>query len=108
MPHTVTDYDSPWKVAIRQYFPIFVTLLAPWLQPQIDCAVSPTFLDKELQAIHHASATGQRHTDMLVQVYTQAQQPIWLLIYIEVLAVAPAVTRRASLWAPAAQKGPAT
>ncbi|MBP6019654.1 MAG: DUF4351 domain-containing protein [Burkholderiaceae bacterium] len=84
MPDSVTDYDSPWKVAIRQYFPAFVALLAPWLHGQIDWSVPPAFLDKELQAINHASATGRRYADMLVQVYTHGQQPIWLLIHIEV------------------------
>ncbi|MDN5842899.1 MAG: hypothetical protein L0H54_05560, partial [Alcaligenaceae bacterium] len=82
------DDDSPWKEALALFFREFLQLLQPELHDQIDWAVAPTFLDKELQAISYDAANGRRLADKLALVRLQRIKApeLWLLIHIEVQA----------------------
>lgn len=64
----MTEYDSPWKEALDGYFEPFMALCFPELHAQVDWAVPPTMLDKELQQIAPQSHTGARTVDKLVDV----------------------------------------
>ena len=63
------DYDSPWKEALKRFFPEFLALLFPAIHAQIDWRVAPEFLDKELQQVGADSPRGRRYADKLVRVH---------------------------------------
>lgn len=84
MAATKPDYDSPWKDALEQYFPAFIQLLAPALYKQIDWSHPPVFLDKELQAVNHASTDGKRYADKLVQVRGKDTTYFWIVVHVEI------------------------
>ena len=44
-------YDSPWKEAIEQYFPEFMTFYFPDAYGGIDWTKEHVFLDQELRAV---------------------------------------------------------
>ena len=49
---TLNDhYDSPWKEAIEQYFPEFMTFYFPDAYGGIDWTKEHVFLDQELRAV---------------------------------------------------------
>jgi hypothetical protein len=79
-----TDYDSPWKDILEQYFPQFIAFFAPQAYDEIDWLRDHTFLDKELQQIAPQAETGARRVDKLVRVYLHNGEETWLLIHIEV------------------------
>lgn len=78
------DYDSPWKEALEQYFPAFIQLLAPALYKLIEWSHPPVFLDKELQAVNHASSDGKRYADKLVQVRGKDTLFFWIVVHVEI------------------------
>jgi hypothetical protein len=79
-----TDYDSPWKDILEQYFPQFMAFFVPQAQAEIDWSKSYTFLDKELQQVIREAETGTRRVDKLVKVYLLNGVETWLLIHIEI------------------------
>jgi hypothetical protein len=79
-----TDYDSPWKEILEQYFPQFLAFFLPHIYTAIDWSKDHTFLDKELQQISPESETGSRRVDKLVRVFLLNGNEAWLLIHIEV------------------------
>lgn len=78
------DYDSPWKEALERYFSDFVALLFPRIHAAIDWSKGHGFLDKELQQVVRDAASGRRHADKLVQVYTREGAETWVLVHVEV------------------------
>ncbi len=81
---TQDDHDSPWKDALEIFFPQAIELLAPGLHAELDPAVAPDFLDKELQAIALPGKKGRRFVDKLAQVRLRGGTAAWLLIHVEV------------------------
>lgn len=81
-PHT--DYDSPWKDILEQYFQQFIAFFLPQAYAEIDWSRGYAFLDKELQQIAFDAETGSRRVDKLVRVYLRDGKEAWLLIHIEV------------------------
>lgn len=93
--NSTTDYDSPWKEALEQYFPQFMALLFPQVSPQIDWQQPHEFLDKELQQVVRDAESGRGYTDKLVKVYTLNHNTLWVLIHIEIQGKAdPQFNRR--------------
>jgi hypothetical protein len=45
------DYDSPWKLALEEYFEEFKALFFPTAHADIDWSRPVEFLDKELQQV---------------------------------------------------------
>jgi len=59
----MTDYDSPWKQMLAQYFPEFLAFFFPKVHAGIDWTKPYTPLDKELQEVVWDTALGQRRAD---------------------------------------------
>jgi hypothetical protein len=70
------EYDSPWKEALERYLESFFALFFPTTHVEIDWAIAPIFLDKELQQAVHDAAIGRRVVDKLVQVWRRDGPPI--------------------------------
>lgn len=81
-----TDYDSPWKEALEQYFDDFVALFFPQAHAGIDWARGHEFLDKELQQVARDAALGRRLADKLVKVWRKNGSEAWVLVHVEVQA----------------------
>jgi hypothetical protein len=79
-----TDYDSPWKDILEQYFPQFIAFFTPQPYDEIDWSRDYTFLDKELQQVVPQAETGARRVDKLVKVFLLNGEETWLLIHIEI------------------------
>ncbi len=79
-----TDYDSPWKEALDEYFEPFVALLFPTVHRQIDWSRGYESLDKEFQQVVREAEIGRRYVDKLVKVWTAEGVECWVLIHIEV------------------------
>jgi len=79
-----TDYDSPWKEIVEQFFPEFITFFFPHIYADIDWSRGYEFLDKELQKIIRDSQTGRKHVDKLVKVWLKNGDEAWIGIHIEV------------------------
>ena len=45
----MTEYDSPWKEILDNYFEDFMRLCFPEVHQAIDWTVAPKMLDKEFQ-----------------------------------------------------------
>jgi len=82
--NTTNDSDNPWKEAIEEFFPEFMSLLFLNVSNQIDWSKNWTFLDKELQKITKKSETGNRYVDKLVKAYLKNGDEKWFLIHIEI------------------------
>lgn len=81
-PHS--DFDSPWKEAIEQYFQDFLAFFFPVMHAGIDWSKGYEFLDKELERVVHDAMVGRRYADKLVKVFLPDGHETWLLIHIEV------------------------
>jgi hypothetical protein len=79
-----TDYDSPWKEALDNYFEPFVALLFPDILGQIDWSRGYEALDKEFQQVVREADIGRCYVDKLVKVWTEDGVERWVLIHIEV------------------------
>ncbi len=84
MPQEKTDYDSPWKEILEQFFEPCLRFFFPPLHAQIDWSQGFAFLDKELQQISYDAETGRHTVDKLVKVQLLGGAELWLLIHIEV------------------------
>lgn len=84
MSNDDNDYDSPWKEALKAYFPQFMQLLFPKAHAEIDWSMGHEFMDTELQKIVRDAGSGRRHTDKLVKVHTLDRKEIWVLIHVEI------------------------
>ena len=79
-----TDYDSPWKEALDEYFEPFLALLFPEVHRQIDWSRGYESLDKEFQQVVREAELGRRYVDKLVKVWTKDGIECWVLIHVEV------------------------
>jgi hypothetical protein len=80
----MTDYDSPWKEALERFFPEFLAFFFPVAHAAIDWARGYAFLDKELQQVVRDADRGRRVADKLVQVWRGSEDPVWVLIHLEI------------------------
>ncbi|MGB3239793.1 MAG: Rpn family recombination-promoting nuclease/putative transposase, partial [Geitlerinemataceae cyanobacterium] len=79
-----TDYDTPWKDALEQYFPDFMAFFFPNADREIDWSRGYEFLDQELQQIVRDAELGKRLLDKLVKIYLNNGEEAWVLVHIEV------------------------
>lgn len=79
-----TDYDSPWKQTIENYFMDFMEFFFPEIHADIDWSKGYEFLDKELQGIVRDAEIGKRFADKLVKVYRIGGEELFVLAHIEV------------------------
>ncbi len=79
-----TDYDSPWKEALDEWFAPFLAFFFPHVHREIDWTRGYEGLDKELQQVTPDAEQGRRYADKLVRVWLHDGSEEWLLIHIEV------------------------
>ncbi len=79
-----TEYDSPWKEAIEEFFEEFFLFFFPEVHADIDWSKGYTFLDKELQKIVRQSKTTKLYVDKLARVYRKSGEEAWVLAHIDV------------------------
>lgn len=84
MTKPYTDYDSPWKEILEQFFPAFMEFFFPTAYRDIDWRKPHEFLDKELQKVVRKAATGRHTVDKLVKVWRKDGLEAWVLVHIEV------------------------
>jgi hypothetical protein len=84
MSEITANYDEPWKEAIGEYFPEFLTFFFSDIYDLIDWRKKPISLEKELQKITADSNDSKRFVDKLFQVWLKDNQEIWILVHIEV------------------------
>ncbi len=80
----MTDYDSPWKEALDQYFELFMAFFYPLAHADIAWDCGYEMLDKELQKIVPQAELGRRLVDKLVKVWLKSGEENWILIHVEV------------------------
>jgi hypothetical protein len=80
----MTDYDSPWKEALRVYFQPFLTLFFPDAHAEIDWSRGCQSLDQELRQIVREGELGRRVVDHLVKVWLNSGREQWILVHVEV------------------------
>lgn len=78
------DFDSPWKIVIKDYFEDFMLLFWPEKHKEIAWEKGYHFLDKELAKITRNAVTGNKHVDKLVELYLKNGQETWILFHIEI------------------------
>jgi len=79
-----TNYDSPWKQIIEDYFPQFLEFFFPTVYNGIDWQRPVEFLDQELQQLLPQSESGQRRVDKVAKVWLLEGTPAWILLHLEV------------------------
>ncbi|MBW4613218.1 MAG: Rpn family recombination-promoting nuclease/putative transposase [Desmonostoc vinosum HA7617-LM4] len=79
-----TEFYTPWKDILQEYFEDFMQFFFPQAHAEIDWTRKPEFLDKELQQVVKDAELGRRLVDKLVKIYLIGGQETWLLIHIEV------------------------
>lgn len=84
MSEITTEYDTPWKESIENYFPEFIAFFCPEAYREINWEKGYEFLDKELQQITKEGELGKRLVDKLVKVYRKNGEEKWVLVHIEV------------------------
>jgi flagellar biosynthesis/type III secretory pathway protein FliH len=71
MNDTTDSYDSPWKEALKHFFPDFLDFFFPDAHSGIDWRLGYEFLDKELQQIVRDAKLGRR---TVVMAHLKAQE----------------------------------
>jgi hypothetical protein len=84
MSENTANYDEPWKEAIGDYFPEFLSFFFPQVNELINWLEKPISLEQELQKITADSDDTKRCVDKLFKVWLKNEQEIWILIHIEV------------------------
>lgn len=79
----MTDYDSPWKEALDEYFEPFMALFFPHAHAEIDWRHGYESLDKELQQIVREGEHRRRLADKLMKVWRHGGEEQWLLIEVQ-------------------------
>ncbi len=80
----MSEYDSPWKEALEEYFHAFMLFLYSRIANEIDWSRGFQWLDKELQQIAPQSETGRRTVDKLAKLWRKDGQEEWVLVHVEV------------------------
>ena len=79
-----SDYDSPWKLILDNYFEEFVGFFFPKAHAQIDWKKRHESLDKELQQVVRDAELGKRLVDKLIKVWLKDGEEAWVLLHIEI------------------------
>lgn len=81
-----SNYDSAWKMIIRQLFKDFLEFFFPDIYNAVDFSKEIVFLDKELNEIDPDSSQGDRVADVLVRVHLKdgSTKYICIVIHVEV------------------------
>ncbi len=79
-----TDYDSPWKEIVEQFFPEFIAFFFAHIYDDTNWSRGYEFLDKELQKVVRDSQTGRKRVDKLVKVWRKNGEEAWIGVHIEV------------------------
>ncbi|HGJ66723.1 TPA: hypothetical protein ENS27_15280, partial [bacterium] len=79
-----SDFDSPWKDILDNYFTEFMAFFFPQAYDDIDWSKGYESLDTELQQIVQDSELGKRIVDKLVKVWLNSGEESWILIHIEI------------------------
>lgn len=69
MSELQTEFDSPWKDLIEQYFEDFILFFFPQAHGEIEWSQGYEFLDKELQQVVRDAELGRRLVDKLVKIW---------------------------------------
>ena len=80
----MTDYDSPWKEMLENYFPAFRAFFFPVAYQDIDWSRGYESLDKELQQIVRDAELGKRLADKLMKVWRRSGEEQMVMIHTEV------------------------
>src|ERR671924_2154175 len=80
----MTDFDSPWKEILDEYFESFVAFFFPQAHADINWSRGHEMLDKELQQIMPEAELGRRWADVLVKVWRRNGHEVWVLVHVEV------------------------
>jgi hypothetical protein len=80
----LSDFDSPWKEALEQFFPAFLDFFFPQVYAAVDWSRGHEALDKELQQIVREAAIRRRYADKLFKVWLRDGLEAWVLIHVEV------------------------
>jgi len=70
----MTDYDSPWKDLLNDYFEDFMAFFFPKAHADIDWSRGYESLDKELSQIVRDAELGKRLADKVVKVWRKAEK----------------------------------
>ena len=79
-----SQFDTPWKLILEQYFQFIFEFLCPRIADKIDWSHPYRSLDKELLALQKDAAIGTRFADKLVEVLRKDGQKAFVLIHVEV------------------------
>jgi hypothetical protein len=80
----MSDYDSPWREALDQYFGPFLAFFFPQAHADIDWARGCETLETELQQVLREAALGPQRADKLVKVWLRDGEEAWILSHVEV------------------------
>ena len=80
----MSDFDSPWKEALDEYFVAFLQFFFPTVHAGVDLQRGYEILDKELEEIVRNAEVGKRLADKLFKVWLPDGAEMWLLIHIEI------------------------
>ena len=80
----MTDYDSPWKECLEEFFEAFVEFFFPQAHADIDWPRGVEFLDTELQQILRDADQGRRIVDKLARVWRKDGHEDWVLAHVEI------------------------
>lgn len=84
MSELQTEFDTPWKDVLQQYFEDFILFFFPQAHGEIDWTRGFEFLDKELQQVARDAELGRRLVDKLVKVWRTGGEEAWILIHVEI------------------------
>ena len=62
-----SDFDSPWKEIIEDYFNDFLAFFFPAIHADVDWGKGYEFLDTELQQVVRDAELGKRFADKLAK-----------------------------------------
>jgi hypothetical protein len=79
-----SDFDSPWKIIIDQYFKDFMDFFYPAISKDIDWQKGFSPLDKELDQISREAKMGGRFADKMMQVYKISGEETCVMCHIEI------------------------
>src|SRR5262249_19026836 len=74
----MANYDSPWKEALDEQLPLFLALLAPEVEQDLDWTQDFESLDAELLQLTGKAETGRRLADRLIKARTRAGEDRYL------------------------------
>ena len=80
----MSDFDSPWKEALDEFFEAFVEFFFPQAHADIDWSRGVEFLDTELRQVLRDAEQGRRIVDKLAKVWRKDGHEDWVLAHVEI------------------------